>query len=252
MTGDSSKRNRLNESELLAQLQKSFNEWRYEETLTPLSVNFETFIYFHVPEIPQQCLEETRVFSDRYKLIETLPKHLAVAEIGVALGDFSESLVMALKPKYFGAVDIFEGALDTFGLGEERSKQEKDRFQEESHFDFYNRRMKTLAARYNFELDIRKGLSWEQIGKLNKEIDVFYLDASHSFINVLKDVQQCLEKIAKDGFLIFNDYCWADLKNGHVYGVIPVVNSLCASGNWKVHSFAFENGMFCDICLQRL
>lgn len=236
------------ESELLARLRNSFIESRYQEYFQPLEANFEAFVYGQVRGIPQHCLDNSKLYSDRYRLIGSLPKNTSVAEIGVAHGDFSEALITALRPKYFAALDTFEGDVRTFGIGRQDAESV---LQGKTHFQFYKERLTELAMKHRFELEIRKGTSWEEIGKLGREIDIFYLDAGHAFEEVLGDVQACLKKITRHGFLVFNDYCWGNLSSGCVYGVIPVVNALCSTGKWNVHSIALEVGMFCDIALQR-
>lgn len=238
----------LEESESLARLRKSFEESRYQEYFQPLAATFEAFVYGQVNVIPQSCLDNSRLYSSRYGLIRSLPRNTSVAEIGVAHGDFSEALITALRPKYFAAVDTFEGDVRTFGIARQNLGSV---LQGKTHFQFYNERLTELARKHRFDLEIRKGTSWDEIGKLRSEIDIFYVDAGHAFEEVLMDTQACLKKITKHGFLVFNDYCWANLSSGYVYGVIPVVNSLCSSGKWRVHSIALEVGMFCDICLQR-
>jgi hypothetical protein len=40
-------------------------------------------------------------------------------------------------------------------------------------------------------------------------------------------------------------------KQGHFYGVVPVVNELCVSGAWRVEAFCFSPNMHCDIKLAR-
>lgn len=239
----------VEESKALARLQKSFDEFRYQEYFQPLGAHFEAFVYGQVSGIPQHCLDNSRLYADRYRLIQSLPKNTSVAEIGVARGDFSEALIKALRPKYFAAVDTFEGDVRRFGIGRQDPQSV---LEGKTHFEFYNDRLSALARIHRFELEIRNGTSWEEISKLRNEIDIFYVDAGHSFEEVLKDVEACLKRVTRHGFLVFNDYCWANLSSGCVYGVIPVVNALCSSGMWSVHAIALEVGMFCDICLQRV
>lgn len=53
----------------------------------------------------------------------------------------------------------------------------------------------------------------------NKSIDIFYIDGSHIYDNVKRDIQQCIPKVKTGGFITGHDY-WP----GKFDGVIQAVN----------------------------
>src|SRR5262245_1250326 len=103
------------ELEILQDLEHIHNAYKYREVFERPDAKFRDFVYSHVPDIPQRALRGAKLYSDRYTLIEDLPKKMSIVEVGVALGDFSVELIRRMHPKYFGALDTFEGAVKTFG-----------------------------------------------------------------------------------------------------------------------------------------
>jgi hypothetical protein len=82
-------------------------------------------------------------------------------------------------------------------------------------------------------------------------LDLIYIDAGHDIESVKRDMQEAVQKIKRDGTLIFNDYIMHDHITGSPYGVVPVVNDLVAQHGWKVVGFALQHHLFCDIALRR-
>jgi hypothetical protein len=52
-------------------------------------------------------LKHARVVHNRHALLD-LPKHGVVAEVGVAFGDFSQSIMRVLEPRLFYGIDLFD------------------------------------------------------------------------------------------------------------------------------------------------
>lgn len=77
------------------------------------------------------------------------------------------------------------------------------------------------------------------------------IDGDQSNKRVIRDAQFSARKLAPGGFLVFNDYVMTDHVTGAPYGVVPVVNGLCANHGFAVAYFALQRDLFCDIALHR-
>lgn len=61
-----------------------------------------------------------------------------------------------------------------------------------------------------------------------------------------------VDKIKRDGILIFNDYTVWSMLEMTDYGVVPVVNEMLASGGWEMLYLALQPLMYCDVALRRI
>jgi hypothetical protein len=193
------------------------------------------------PRDVQQC----RVLPNRDAILDFLPKGGVVAEVGVALGDFSLRLLTTLQPREFHAIDAF--GLDQ--LPSYWGVQTKDTFQGQSHEQFYRTKMQAAGTGV---VQIRKGWSWEMLGQYrDATFDVIYLDAAHDYGSVRHDADVAVKKLKPCGFLIFNDYTMFDFIEMVPYGVVYVVNDLCVSQGYEMLYLALQDMMFCDVVLRK-
>lgn len=193
----------------------------------------------------REHLQDARLYADRWHMIDNLgPKKLgSVAELGVALGDFSRALIERYEPDLFYAIDLFT-------LHEYPSLWDRDSakiFDGRTHADVYLERMQP----YRDCMAIRQGDGADELAKLpDASIDLIYIDGSHSYDNVVRDGAAACKKVKPGGMLIFNDYIiWSHLENMW-YGVIPVVNDLVVNKGGKVTAFALHPNMYADIAIQ--
>jgi glycosyltransferase involved in cell wall biosynthesis len=187
-----------------------------------------------------------RLFANRNELVESLgiAPGQAVAEVGVALGDFSEFLLRALEPSCFVAIDLFK----IHEIAELWGRPTSEIFGNGSHLDYYRRRF----ARYGDRIRIEEGLSQEMLARYPDDtFALIYIDAGHDYENVRRDAELAALKLKQDGVIVFNDYTMSDLE-GTSYGVVPAVNELVAGGGWRVVGFALQPHMFCDIAIRRV
>lgn len=61
-----------------------------------------------VPPLLQKHVDGAVLYADRTRALDALPRGGVVAEIGVALGDFSEAMLTHLAPCRFDAFDLFK------------------------------------------------------------------------------------------------------------------------------------------------
>jgi Methyltransferase domain len=198
------------------------------------------------PVLRKEHLTSARLHADRTDMIASLPpdRYRVVAEIGVAMGDFSEVLLEKLAPTTFVAVDLFQ----LHGLTEIWGRSAESIFGELTHLEFYRQRF----AGHGDTVVVEEGLSWEVMARYpDAHFDLIYIDAAHDYDGVKLDVEQAVKKVKPDGLLVFNDYIMYDHMSNVPYGVVPNVNELIVNGGWQVAGFALQHGLFCDIALSR-
>ena len=120
-----------------------------------------------------------------------------------------------------------------------------------THRQFYEKRFADEIARGQcviFEGDAATKLKEREDGSY----DLIYIDAGHSYDNVLRDATVSAQKLRPTGLLLFNDYIMFDYIANMHYGIVHVVNDLCVNHGWKITHFAFHEYMFCDIAIQQM
>jgi len=200
-----------------------------------------------IPELHASHVAAARLYANRIDALDILPRGGVVAEIGVALGDFSQALLDRLSPRRFDAFDIFR-------LHEDEAVWDRpsaEVFGGLSHRSYYERRFDTLISAGRVR--VFEGDGAEQISlQPNFSYDVIYIDADHSYEAVSRDADAAERKLKKDGILVFNDYTMMDHWNNSPYGVVPVVNDFCINRGWKIVYLALNPQMFCDIAIRRV
>jgi hypothetical protein len=187
------------------------------------------------------------LFADRLDALSALPKHGAVAEVGVAFGDFSMELLRHLTPRRFVGIDQF--GLEA--LPELWGRPMNEYIGEQTHEAFYRARLEEAGNEMTCEIEIKSGQSWDQLEKTAGPLDVIYIDAGHEEAEVRRDCEAALPKLSPRGIVVFNDYIWRDTFTADLFGVVAVVNDLLEAGGWDVVYLALHPQMFCDIALTR-
>lgn len=216
-------------------------------------MEFPNSRHLSIPPLAAKSVINARLFSDRYEQIKHIREMMAgadnespnVAEIGVALGDFSKFLIDTLAPKTFAAIDIFDAHEKPFIWDIPTDPV----FRGRTHFDYYKEKFENY---YKGRLIVEKGLSSEAGQRLEDNFyDLIYIDAGHKYEDVLIDTKIALAKIRPGGFIVFNDYTVYDHLSFTAYGVVPAVNQMLAKrGDVQVVGFSLDAQMFCDLAVQ--
>lgn len=200
-----------------------------------------------IPELEQRHIQDARLHANRYDLIASLniPSNGVIAEIGVALGDFSRFLISTHNPREFHAFDIFQIHLLETLWGRNTS----DVMGRRTHRQFYSDAMIGVESK----IIIKEGLSGDTLKTYpDNYFDLIYIDAAHSYEEVKVDAELAVLKIKESGIIVFNDYVLYDPFIKEVYGVVPVVNELVVHQGWRVLGFALQRHMFCDVAIGRI
>jgi len=182
-----------------------------------------------IPYLPQEYLDNCKVLSNRFEMLDLLPKNGTYAEVGVLHGDYSEEILKRCNPERLYLIDLF---------------LMYDRHYEDIKNKFYPKN----------NVNIQEGFSWEVLSEFpDKYFDFIYIDAGHSYKDVKRDAMVARHKIKDDGYLIFNDYILYNnfAKEVEEFGVCYVVHELCLKHDYEFKYLALHPYLFNDVCLRK-
>lgn len=192
-------------------------------------------------------VQNAQIMPSRHHVLDELPKGLVWGEVGVAFGDYSQSVLARAKPGVFHAIDLFdlEKHEVIFGL------KSAEVFEGKTHEGFFRDRFAKDIVDGTMKID--KGLSTEVLSRFDDEyFDVLYVDAAHDYTNVKKDLNVAKHKVKRDGLLMMNDYVMSNPFDGQLYGVVQATNELCVEEDWEIIYMALHPYMFCDVVIRRI
>jgi len=137
-------------------------------------------------------------FKTRNNLIESLPKNLIIAELGVFEGEFSKDIFKICEPKLLYLVDLFSGY---FGSGDKDGKN--------YHYVQLENEMIKIQEYFKEkkEVNVIKSSITDFLESLDDDsIDMVYIDADHSYESVLNDLNLSYKKVKTNGFICGHDY----------------------------------------------
>ena len=131
--------------------------------------------------------------TTRYLMKNYQKKDLICAEIGVDYGLNAKTLLKLLPIKKLYLIDPYQQELDSVP-GEERYKNAKK-----------------LLRKYKDKTEFIRKSSSEAIKDIPKNIDFIYLDGSHEYEQVKKDIELYYPKVKKGGIIGGHDF-WASTR----------------------------------------
>jgi predicted O-methyltransferase YrrM len=158
-------------------------------------------------EMRPELMCEARIVPNRSMLLDLLPKHGVVAEIGVADGEFSAEILQRTKPQKLHLIDPWDSPIEIYS--EAALDEINIKFQEQIN---------------NSTVIVNRGYSHNVIGSFRDEyFDWVYIDAAHDYDNVKQDLECIWRKMKKGGYICGHDYVnWASSEDR--YGVTEAVN----------------------------
>lgn len=177
------------------------------------------------PPLPQNLVESCRLYSDRYKLLETLPQQGVVGEVGTDRGDFAARIMATTQPR---TLHVFE--LDISRINPDNIS---------SH-----------VADGTCQLHV--GDSSEQLRALpNQSFDWIYIDGDHGYEGVKRDIAAAAPKIKPGGLMVFNDYAVWSVTSMRRCGVAKAANEFAIANEWSLIGFAFHASMYCNAAFRK-
>lgn len=200
----------------------------------------------YAKKIPQNLLDKCRVLSSREGILDFLPDNITFCEVGVALGDFTALVLSKCRVKKFIAIDLFHLHYAPNMWGGRVARELAGR----NHLDFYKAKFNDWVR--NGTLEAMAGDSAKMLAKLAPEsVDVFYIDANHSYENVCAELAEIKKIMKPDTIIIFNDYIMQDWICNVPYGVVQAANEFMIDNDMEMIFFALAPGMFCDVAIQK-
>jgi hypothetical protein len=166
-----------------------------------------------------------RVYANRDRAIESLPKGGVVGEVGTQTGRFADHIFKSTKPK---KLHLFDLSLEWFDP------------------------CLLVDPIHQGAVEIHLGDSSTELGNFPSEhFDWLYIDGDHSYEGVNRDIAVACRKVKRDGILVFNDYAiWSPLEVCN-YGVLKAVNELVNGGEWEFLYIALHPWGYHDAALRR-
>ncbi|KKM15108.1 hypothetical protein LCGC14_1699400, partial [marine sediment metagenome] len=104
----------------------------------------------------------------------------------------------------------------------------------------YNRnKMVYVQKRFQKEINagkvkIIRGTSEKELKKFeNGYFDWVYIDTSHSYKQIVKELELCRLKVKDGGIIAGHDYCQGNINIALAYGVVQAVNQFCVKNDWE-------------------
>ena len=170
-----------------------------------------------------QHIRNLTPLTDRFALLDVLPKNAVVAEIGVDMGDFSEAILQHTRPQKLHLIDLW---------GTERYHQGK-RAGVEAKFA-------NEIAQQRVEMNL--GLSTEVVTNFPEAyFDWIYIDTDHSYKNTLNELRLYSAKVKPGGIIAGHDFVIGNWKGLVKYGVIDAVYEFCVTENWELVYITMEH-----------
>lgn len=191
----------------------------------------------------QSQIDGTKLIRTRYDIVDHLVSDAGInfLEIGTGSGDFAEIVCSKVNINNLTILDTFEGFNDYLSRhGSSPEDQENFVYERFKHIE-------------NFKLI--KGDSKVELCNLYRsdqvtKYDFIYIDANHSFENVINDIFWATMLISPDGVIGIDDYCFRpDGQPEHdKYEVQEAVSAfLNENHSWKIKYFSFNANGFQNI-----
>jgi hypothetical protein len=181
-------------------------------------------------------LASTVVLPNRDVLLRRLPSNGMVAEVGVADGKYSLKILEINRPAKLILIDAW-GMAPGSAYGEAGYE--------------------SVQANLGQEIQdglvcINRGMSWERLEQLpDNYLDWIYIDASHDYDSVKRDLEMAKTKVKGDGFIAGHDYVrWG--RFGGRFGVLEAVNEFCLTHDYEVAYLTLESNYNWSYALRKM
>jgi len=185
-------------------------------------------------------------FENRLAMLDFIPKHGTVAELGVFVGDFAAEIIARCQPKKLDLVDLWPdncfsadqngGNPWRFQIGDDLFKTVIDRFRKDSFGFYYNTDFLSIYRHSTTDWFAMQG---------SATFDFIYIDADHSYPAVKADLKEAWRCLRRGGYLGGHDYSVnpAKVVNAEYYnhmGVKAAVDEFMADKGIPMHGIAMD------------
>ena len=170
-----------------------------------------------------------KIFDTRNEMLDTLPKNLVIAELGVFKGEFSEIIIDRCNPKELVLIDLW---------GEDKIMSGDVDGNNVQKFD--GSKLYTLVLdkfSQNKNVVIHKNYTTNALSEYPDDyFDMIYIDADHSYSGCKADLEIAYKKVKHNGYIMGHDYeqNFEKSKNLYKFGVNQAVNEFCEKYNQNI------------------
>jgi len=183
-------------------------------------------------QLRKEHTQECRLLPDRSCMLDEMPKHSRVAEIGVAFGDFSSEILDRCQPESLYLIDSWESQRYKDGLLKIKSR-------------FSDQIGKGIV-------EIRQGLSTDVLAELEPGMfDWVYIDTNHKFRTTYEELVQCARILGPQGRIAGHDFCTGNIVGAFPYGVVEAVTQFCSQNDWQFEYLTVESHGHFSFCLKK-
>jgi len=170
-----------------------------------------------------------QIVNDRQEFLNSLDlTDKYCAEIGVFRGDFSK-MILEKNPLYLYLIDPFQ-------LSDEKYKSGLNT----AYSTFQDYRLVKNRFKFDHRVVYKRGFSYDVVKTISDNyFDFIYLDASHLYKDVLRDLNEWLPKMKDDSVICGHDYIEDD-----DFGVIRAVDEFCVEHNYEIFLLNENGGDF--------
>lgn len=170
--------------------------------------------------LPEDLLQDCSFCASRLVMLERLPKHGVVAELGTYRGDFARDILQLNQPRQLHLIDIDYSHFQAEGLtGPELTR----------HVGFTAKTIATFP---------------------DAHFDWIYIDADHSYAGCLADAEASAAKVKPGGYIAFNDFAHIDPWLGS-YGVGRAAVAFAKAHRWPMAFFCFHAAGLYDVAFRK-
>ena len=170
------------------------------------------------------------------ELNKLIPQESSCVELGVYEGQFSRMILDVINPKQLVLVDPYIMNNDkTYG---EKLNYSPTAYSTEDGYQELIRKFTNEI--YSGQVSVIRKYSYEVVKFVPDNIyDVIYLDGSHLYFDVKKDLDEWLPKVKDNGFICGHDYI-----DFECFGVKEAVNDFCKENSFEILLFNVSGGDF--------
>lgn len=182
-------------------------------------------IVARAPEMSPIRLVNCKLVSNRIEGIKLLPRGARCVEVGTQTGAFARQILDIAAPSELHLIDLVWSTFD---------------------------RSIFSQAELSGTLHLHEGYSDAMLTALpDNYFDWIYIDASHAYENVSKDIAISATKLRSTGFIVCNDYTTWSPGEVENYGVMYALNEFCEREDWEFVYFALQGEGFHDVCVRK-
>ncbi len=184
-------------------------------------------------ELTAEYIKNLTIVTNKVALLDVLPKHSIVAEVGVSNGKYSEKILSVTQPKKLHLIDSWA----------------KERYKD-----------RDLFVEKRFEKEIKLGQVFIYKGFSTTELERFddgyfdwvYIDTNHTYDTTAKELEICRNKVKTGGLIAGHDYAIGNWDARWRYGVIEAVNEFCVKYNWEMLYLTHESHRCLSYALRQI